>query len=186
MITEWKALCLIAIFFAVTCQSVNSQASDCLNNWQKANTAPVCFGARDTQFGSFYLPSGGGLVGIKLVHRYGYVSCDVRHPQHWSFWGCGQHSSLSQEVNVLITTSDNKIILPPGQFMKYNHQAGKWARVPGYNSASKEIVLTPFTEPYAVLSGQQLRLWYGEDLQGYTEGDNGGRVCCDVYVQFHT
>lgn len=87
---------------------------------------------------------------------------------------------------MVITTSDNKIILPPGQFMKYAHQAGKWARVPGYNSASKEIVLTPFTEPYAVLAGQQLRLWYGEDLQGYTESDNGGRVCCDVYVQFQT
>lgn len=185
MIAEWKALCFIAILFAVTGQSVNSQASDCSNNWQKANTAPVCFGARDTQFGSFYLPSGGGLVGIKLVHRYGYVSCAVGHPQHWSFWGCGQHATVSQEVNVFITTSDNKIILPPGQLMKKN-RAGKWVRVPGYNSASKEIVLTTFSDPYPVLAGQQLRLWYGEDLQGHTEADNGGRVCCDVYAQFQT
>ena len=156
-----------------------------LGNWQKANTAPVCFGTRDTQPGSFYLPSGGGLAAIKLVHLYGYVSCDVRHPQHWSFWGCGQHSSLKQEVDVVITTSDDKqIILPPAEFMKYKHQGGKWARVPGYDSFSKEIVLTPFAKPYPVLAGQQLRLWYGEDLDDYTESDNGGKVCCDVYAQF--
>ena len=156
-----------------------------LGNWQKANTAPVCFGTRDTQPGSFYLPSGGGLAAIKLVHLYGYVSCDVRHPQHWSFWGCGQHSSLKQEVDVVITTSDDKqIILPPAEFMKYHHQGGKWARVPGYDSFSKEIVLTPFGKPYPVVAGQQLHLWYGEDLQNYNEGDNGGRVCCDVYAQF--
>lgn len=156
-----------------------------LGNWQKANTAPVCFGTRDTQPGSFYLPSGGGLAAIKLVHLYGYVSCDVRHPQHWSFWGCGQHRSLKQEVDVVITKSDDKqIILPPAEFMKYNHQGGKWARVPGYDSFSKEIVLTPFGKPYPVVAGQQLHLWYGEDLQNYTEGDNGGRVCCDVYAQF--
>ncbi|CAH3129999.1 unnamed protein product [Pocillopora meandrina] len=180
MTADWKALCFIAIFF--TGQSVNSQAS---GNWQKANTAPVCFGTRDTQPGSFYLPSGGGLAAIKLVHLYGYVSCDVRHPQHWSFWGCGQHSSLKQEVDVVITTSDDKqIILPPAEFMKYNHQGGKWARVPGYDSFSKEIVLTPFGKPYPVVAGQQLHLWYAEDLQNYTEGDNGGRVCCDVYAQF--
>ena len=126
-----------------------------LGNWQKANTAPVCFGTRDTQPGSFYLPSGGGLAAIKLVHLYGYVSCDVRHPQHWSFWGCGQHSSLKQEVDVVITKSDDKqIILPPAEFMKYNHQGGKWARVPGYDSFSKEIVLTPFGKPYPVVAGQ--------------------------------
>jgi len=32
-----------------------------------------------------------------------------------------------------------------------------------------------------VSGGQSLRLWYGEDLVGYTEGDNAGWVCCDVY-----
>ncbi|XP_022802496.1 uncharacterized protein LOC111340002 [Stylophora pistillata] len=171
-ITDWKVWCFIVIFFANTGQSLNSQAS---GNWHKANTAPVCFGASGTQFGSFYLPSGGGLVAIKLVHLFGYVSCDVSQSQHWSFWGCGQHVSVAQEVDVVITTSDNKIILPPGEFIKLSHQAGKWARVPGYNSVSKEIVRTPFTEPYPVLAGQQLRLWYGEDLQNSTEGDNGGR-----------
>ncbi|RMX52360.1 hypothetical protein pdam_00014390 [Pocillopora damicornis] len=63
--------------------------------------------------------------------------------------------------------------------MKYNHQGGKWARVPGYDSFSKEIVLTPFGKPYPVVAGQQLHLWYGEDLQNYTEGDNGGRAGVD-------
>ena len=30
-------------------------------------------------------------------------------------------------------------------------------------------------------SGEELRLWYGEDLANVFEEDNGGRVCCDVY-----
>ena len=85
---------------------------------------------------------------------------------------------------MVITTSDDKrIILSPAEFIKKG-QRGKWARIPGYDSFSKEIVLNPFAKPYPVLAGQQLRLWYGEDLDDYTESDNGGKVCCDVYAQF--
>lgn len=45
---------------------------------------------------------------------------------------------------------------------------------------SPEIVLPSFS-PYSVRSGDQLRLWYGEDLVGYTESDNRGLVCADAY-----
>lgn len=43
--------------------------------WKKLNTAPVCFGTKDNQFGSFKVPSGGNIGKMKLVHLYGYVSC---------------------------------------------------------------------------------------------------------------
>ena len=38
--------------------------------------------------------------------------------------------------------------------------------------------------PHQVNSGQELRLWYGEDLVNWAEGDNGGYSCCDVYARF--
>ena len=99
-------------------------------------------------------------------------------------WGCNQHYSAKDHVDVTITTSKNQLILPPSQFMKYNHQGGLLSKIPGYSSESPEIVLSFFSQPYPVLSGQQLRLWYGEDLKDYAESDNGGRVCCDVYALF--
>ncbi|XP_027036299.1 uncharacterized protein LOC113664880 [Pocillopora damicornis] len=39
---------------------------------------------------------------------------------------------------------------------------------------------------YPVLTGQQLRLWYGDDLKGSTESDSRGTVYCDVYALFVT
>lgn len=137
----------------------------------------MCFGARDHQFGKFNVSSKGGSLGaIKLVHLYGYVSCNTRHPSGWSYWGCGSGS-----VDVAITTSSNHILLPPSKFV-IHYSISKWSNIPGYTSLSRELILTVFSHPHRVSSRQELRLWYGEDLFGYTEEDNGGRVCCDVYA----
>lgn len=56
-----------------------------------------------------------------------------------------------------------------------------WSRVPGYTSVSPELVLS-FFNPYSVQSGQELRLWYGEDVMNVSEGDNGGTACVDIYA----
>ena len=123
----------------------------------------------------------GRLAAVKLVHLYGFVTCHRYTPAYWSFWGCGYDKDY---VNVVITTAYNGILLPSDRFIKYKSQAGKWSKVPGYNAYSPELVLSFFHSPYSVRSGQQLRVWYGEDLMNFTEGDNGGRVCCDVYGIF--
>lgn len=151
--------------------------------WRKANPSPVCFGARNNQYGSFKAPVSGRVIAVKLVHLYGFVTCHKFNPNYWSFWGCGH--GLVDLVNVVITTSSNNIFLPPSQFMKFAHSAGKWAKVPGYNSFSPEIVLSRFSTAFYVHAGHSLRLWYGEDLVNYTEGDNDGRVCADVYLLYH-
>jgi len=49
---------------------------------------------------------------------------------------------------------------------------------------SPELVLSVFSSPLSVTSGQELRLWYGEDLGGSTEHDNGGTSCSDVFARF--
>ena len=152
-----------------------------LDSWLKVNSRPVCFGARDNQFGSFSVPYGGKIAGIKLVRLSGYVTCSTSNIAYWSFWGCANHPTVGKHVAPVITKSNNQVILPLSQFFTYG--AGKWSQIPGYNSLSPEIVLS-FFAPYSVSSGQQLRLWYGEDLVAYTEGDNGGKVCCDVYALY--
>ena len=71
-------------------------------HWQKMNTSPVCFGAKNNQFGNFLAPYGGPAVNA---------------PTHlWSFWGCGNKPSAINYTKVVITTSSNSIILSPRQF----------------------------------------------------------------------
>ncbi|XP_078381530.1 uncharacterized protein LOC144664302, partial [Oculina patagonica] len=150
------------------------------DRWVKLNYHPVCFGARNNQYGSFNALYGGNLAAVKLVHLYGYVSCNTRRTSHWSYWGCGDnpYAGIKVMINVFITTAGNHIILPASQFIT---SLLKWSKIPGYNSLSPELVLSSFSHPYRVYSGQQLRIWYGEGLLNRGDSDNGGKACCDVY-----
>ena len=142
----------------------------------------MCFGAKSGQFGRFYVKTAFKRVAaVKLVHLYGYVSCDTRHVSYWSYWGCGLYGWRRGEINVVITTSGDQVLLPPHEFIANN--SAKWSKVPGYDSLSTELVLS-FFSPSQVGYHQELRVWYGEDLMNAGEGDNGGTACVDVYAIF--
>lgn len=150
--------------------------------WHKQNTSPVCFGAKNNQFGSFTAKTGSKrLAAVKLVHLYGYVTCNTRKVSYWSYWGCGSNALVRESVNVVITTSTDQIILPPSQLIVRDN--AKWSKIPTYNSLSPELILSSLN-PTPVALNQQLRLWYGEDLMNSTEGDNDGTVCVEVYALF--
>ena len=152
------------------------------NRWEKQNTSPVCFGAKDGQFGRFYIKSDHeNLAAVRLVPIYGYVSCDTRHVSYWSYWGCGLYRGGLGKINVVITNSENQVILPPSEFIV--NDGAKWSRIPGYDSLSTELVLS-FFSPSQVDYHQELRVWYGEDLMNAGEEDNGGTACVDVYAIF--
>ncbi|XP_078384017.1 uncharacterized protein LOC144666449 [Oculina patagonica] len=149
--------------------------------WQKLNTAPVCFGAKDSQFGTFKVPSGGNIRQMKLVHLYGYVNCQNGVSiNYWSPFSCSIYPGLTEYIGVTITTASNDVLLPP----KEMSIASGWSFIPGFNGRSRKIVLTKFADPISVTSGQELRLWYSEDLVNGPEGDNAGTSCCDVYAMF--
>jgi len=148
-----------------------------IDRWVKLDS--VCFGTKNNQYGSFNVPYGGKIAVLTLHHLSGYVSYQTGYITHWSFWGCGNHNVLKNHVNVVITTSSNHAILPLSQV--FTHGDGKWAELPGFNSLSPEIVL-PFFTAYSVNSGQEFRVWYGEDLVDFYEADNDGRVCSEVYA----
>lgn len=137
----------------------------------------MCFGTKDDQFGRFFVPSSGKLAALKLVHLYGYVTCDQKSNVRWSYWGCA-----GPEVNVVVTNSTNHVLLPVNEFS--STAATKWFRIPGYDSLSPELVMSVLSRPPWVTSGEELRLWNGEDLVNRSETDNGGRVCCDVHALF--
>ena len=153
--------------------------------WRKVNSSPVCFGARNHQFERFYMPSSGRLAAVKLVHLYGYESCKTPvGVDNWTYWGCG-YSQVQHKVNVVITTSTNRILFPPNRLLSRTHGGeSKWHHIIGYNSWSPELVLSVFSHPHWISYRQQLRVWYGEALMDLGEGDNGGRVCCDVFALY--
>jgi len=168
---------------SVAYRGISLKRRFCTGRWRKVNSSPVCFGAKNGQFGKFYVPKSGKLAAIKLVHLYGYVSCFATVTSYWSYWGCGDNTwhDLNVKVNVVITTSANRMLLPPNQFITHS---AKWSKIPGYNSLSPELILSVFSDPHQVNSSQELRLWYGEDLMDWTDTNNGGRVCCDVYALY--
>ncbi|XP_078384966.1 uncharacterized protein LOC144667429 isoform X2 [Oculina patagonica] len=168
-------------FTGATCDQAVQQGRP----WHKLNTSPVCFGIDNSQYGTFKIPAGGNLelIKLKLVHLDGYVSCYRYTVTYWSHWGCGlRFGSTPEYVLVAITNTHNKILLPPSQLQKSQSTADLFF-VPGYTSQSPELVLSAFY-PLAVQTGQELRLWYTEDLLQTSPKDDGGRVCCDVYAQF--
>ena len=144
--------------------------------WRKLNSAPVCFGARDNQFGRFQVEVGGFLQAVKLVHLSGQVTCNRREVNNgWSKWGCSPHVSALL-IHVFLTDASNTILLPMGQSSGYT--------IPGYDAQSSEIVFSVFPTPLHLSSNKELRLWYEEDLQDRYELDNDGTSCTDVFAKY--
>ena len=140
----------------------------------------MCFGAKDSQFGTFKVPSGGNIRHLKLVHLYGYVSCAGGSINYWSPFSCSIYPGISDYVGVTVTTAGNTVLLPPKELSL----SSGWSFIPGFDGQSREVVFTKFSDPVTVTSGQELRLWYSEDLKNGPEGDNGGKSCSDVYAIF--
>ena len=84
-----------------------------------------------------------------------------------------------KELGTVLTTSNDVILLPDFPELQ------TWYSLPGYNADSKEIVFKGLKNPLLLTSGQELRIWYSEDLQNAaTEDDNGGTTCADVYAMY--
>lgn len=143
----------------------------------------MCYGAKGETFGSFKALAGGDLMKIKLVHLYGYVSCHSTFPKFWSHWGCGywNQDGNTDWVSMSLTDEANTELFPPKEI---NRGTYNWALIPGYNSRSPELVMSIYQTPVKIAAGQQLRLWYNEDLENSVESTNEGRVCADVYGYF--
>ena len=142
--------------------------------WRKLNLAPVCFGAKDNRFGRFQVDVRGSIQAVKLVHLSEQVCC-THYQISWSNWGCDRPQQV-QYISVFLTDASNTILLPVNQTAPYI--------IPGYNAKSSELVFRGFPTPLHLFPGQELRLWYWEDLRDLSEYDNNGTSCTDVFAKY--
>jgi len=147
--------------------------------WQ-LQQGDVCFGTRDNQYGRFTMKNGGLLQGMKLVHKSGYVSCTTTDAYN-SNWGCGGYSWPADRISIAITYNKNSRLFP-GLLDAYDWRAECWYKLKGYSSTSAELVFKDRAFFKKVVVGEEMRLWYFEDLMDTTEADNHGRACADIYL----
>lgn len=167
-VMEFKFLPMIAIMVAMF--PVPNEASLPL---VKLNKSPVCFGAKEDDFGRFSYHGNIFVRSFKLVHRSGKVSCLKTRANSYSYWGCWRNPHLA----AILTDQSNNILAPDASIVQGN---GRY-NLPGYSSSSSELVFEKSGKPHVIFANNELRLWYGEDLRGHTEEDNDGETCADVY-----
>ena len=103
----------------------------------------------------------------------GYVSNAASYTG--SFWGSNEGRPLA----TLITDDDNRILYPSPRVTSVSGNG--WYDLPGYKGKSPKLVFSDFGVLYYFEKGRKLRVWYGEDWSGFTEVDNHGKSCMDVY-----
>ena len=166
---------IIITFTAEVLLSQNTALASCVNTtcpkWVKLNKSPVCFGAKGNSFGKFTYDRNIFVSSFMFVHRTGTVTCNK---SQYSYWGCAPDN---KGLSVILTDQQDKILAPAAS--KVNQYGGY--NLEGYTSSSSFLVFCVPKKPHCIFANSELRLWYGEDLKGSTESDNGGRTCADVY-----
>ena len=115
------------------------------------------------------------MTAFKLTHVRGKIGCYAGGNTNW---GCnGQH-----RTNMYVTDVKN-IVMYPSPVLVKPYQDGGWYHMPGYFENSNQLVFSNVGTRY-MYNGQQMRVWYGEDLYGYTEGDNHGYTCFHAEIYF--
>ena len=154
-----------------------------LHTWQKINTDPVCFGARDENNGSFSIPKTERVKKMKPVHKSGWIKCTTDYPE--SYWGC-THPEQTHKLTTIITNANRPALLPP-----FRDLEGKQGCVEkhsysleGTGHKSPELVFRNPLSPLSLSRDQELQIWYGQDWIDCTEFNNGRATCVDVYAWY--
>lgn len=54
----------------------------------------------------------------------------------------------------------------------------------GFDVNSPTLVFNLLPTPLSVSRYQEFQVWYGQDLAGFTEKNNAGETCTDVYALY--
>ncbi|XP_078344738.1 uncharacterized protein LOC144630275 [Oculina patagonica] len=145
----------------------------CEENWQKINTKPVCFGARDNQYGSFNITKNGRLKAMKLIHKSGAVRCNQVYSA--SYWGCRSPAYGGHGLMTFITNANEESVLPPAGVLKAVGDCGNrkyFYSLDGTSHTSPELVFSDLSHLQSVSRNQELQIWYGQDLYDCGEDNN--------------
>ena len=154
-----------------------------LDNWQKINADPVCFGGKNDAYGAFYITKTGHVNTMKLVHKNGSIRCNPTYGD--SYWTC-THSKYLNKLMTMITNARKEVILPPTKDLEQfpRCQNSSFYSLGGIGVKSPQLVFRNLSVPLFLSRGQELQIWYGEDLVNCWEEDNTGTTCVDVYAWY--
>ena len=158
--------------------------------WQKINEDPVCFGARDDQYGAFNMTKTGNVKAMKLVHRSGSIKCNsVTSASYWSCTNLKRYASNT--FMTIITNANRKALMPTEEDLKMfnfrNHSCNQIKHfyvLEGIKQGSSELVLSSHSSPLRLLKNQELQIWYGQDWANCSEPGNTGTTCVDVFAWY--
>ena len=155
-----------------------------LGDWQKINMQPVCFGARDNQYGALLITKSGHLKTMKLAHKSGSLKCNQDDAA--SYWGCTHVAGYgSNALMTIITNADGEAVLPPAGDLKASDvNINHFYSLDGTTHTSSELVFPDLANKVSVSRGQELQIWYEQDWIDYTEDNNSGTTCVDVYARY--
>ena len=140
---------------------------------------PVCFQTSGNSPGKFDSPYDGFISAIKMVHLFGAVTCDNRQYNHYSNWGCLNHSSHGpNDLNIFLVNKNKQILRETEDY------TWSWYRSELFTSTSKEFVFSNVKSPLYVNEGFQFELWYGDDMKDRNEDYSQGESCADAYAHF--
>ena len=120
---------------------------------------------------------------MKLVHRSGSIHCNPVDGD--SYWSC-THSDVGNKLMTIITNTNRDALLPPTEDLETFHGSVKkhFYSLEGTGHKSPELVFRSLSSPLSLSRNQELQIWYGQDWVDFSEGNNSGQVCVDVFAWY--
>ena len=155
----------------------------CPVEWTKINQQEngVAWGARDDSHGEWQVASRICGRKLKLQHRSGSVGNSAGTESNFG--------SSSDYVcpHVTVGKGSAHAVVPYAGDPKVNTAPGNgWYFLSGFNAMSPylefDLPLTNEESYYCFEEGTEYHLWYGEDMNDWTEEDNSGTVYTDILI----
>ncbi|XP_057292244.1 uncharacterized protein LOC130614803 [Hydractinia symbiolongicarpus] len=157
-----------------TCHSPQYKCKFRENKWILQAT-DMCFGAKNDSYGKFTISHNGRLVSLKFRHKRGTVTCNNEDSIVGSRWGCWK---FPKTIYISITTDKNQTVISKDVVNETNFKYN----LPGFDGNSPVLIITGYNQ--TVQTGEELRVWYNQDLKDHSEENNDGISCADVYAVF--
>ena len=184
----------------VSCASTHTYVTDCpaglhyrkdndACDWKANANCPTilqiqgstCYSTRGSQYGHIVVQHAGYITELQLKHASGYVTCRRQNPNWKNNWACNC-CNIQNHIGTFVTDANNNILFPGPSVTLISPKISYI--LPGFTGMSDSVNFVENSKRVWVDAGQELRIWYGEDLVGYTESDNGGTHCVEVYAKY--
>ena len=87
----------------------------------------------------------------------------------------------------ILTNAKKEAFLPPNEDLRAhyaNDDKKYFYSLNGSTHTSPELVFRDLPKRVSVSRGQELQIWYGQDWVDWSEDNNSGITCVDVYAWY--